>query len=320
METLLKAGATVNAKNQITGATPLHCAIQSSKASSEKRLRVCQLLIETGGANAALGDFYGSIPHDYFDDVDPTDPNDVLLKQLLQQQLPPIFEALLEDNVEKVEAILSDDPSQTETRHIDKTPLLLVVERLLEATSGEGDDADPARATARISLLELILTHGGQPNATATVHRDGHLMPEPGDKDDPPLHLISAALRDAHRRNAADDVTPLERAAGLLFLHGATVTEDTSLLLHDSARRGLTPMVDFLLTTLKVDVNAKGRQGMTALQFAARSGKIDMVKHLLLQKPDLDITDDRGQTALQAAKTNNKDEIVALLEEHAAGN
>lgn len=80
-------------------------------------------------------------------------------------------------------------------------------------------------------------------------------------------------------------------------------------------------MMDFMLTTLKVDVNAKGRQGMTALQFAARSGKTDMVKHLLsssLQKVDINIADDRGQTALQAAKANNKTDIVALLEEYAA--
>eukprot|EP00545_Synedropsis_sp_CCMP1620_P007407 CAMPEP_0119016694 /NCGR_PEP_ID=MMETSP1176-20130426/14145_1 /TAXON_ID=265551 /ORGANISM="Synedropsis recta cf, Strain CCMP1620" /LENGTH=407 /DNA_ID=CAMNT_0006970209 /DNA_START=53 /DNA_END=1276 /DNA_ORIENTATION=- len=325
VELLLEKGATPNATNQITGATPLHCAIQSSKASSEKRLRVCQLLIQTGSANAALGDFYGTIPHDYFTDADPSDPNDVQLKQLLQPELPPIFQALLEDNVEQVETILSNDPSQTETRHINKTPLLLVVERLLEATNGDdasNENADAATTSAaaaatRVSLLELLLTHGAQPNATTTVHRDGHLLPESTDQDDPPLHQVCAALRDAHRRN--NNAQRLQSAAALLYLHGALVTPATTLLLHDAARRGLVAMVDFLLTTLMVDVNVKGRQGMTALQFAARSGKTIMVQHLLATaSPDLTVADDLGQTAWQAAKANNKEEIVVLLEQYDA--
>jgi hypothetical protein len=295
----------------------LHCAIQSSKATSEKRLQVCMLLIQTGGANAALGDFYGSIPHDYLDD--PQDENDLQLRQLLQPQLPAIFEALQQDDAEKFDAILSDDPSQTETRHINKTPLLVVIERLLESTNGDSEEGAATSAATRVSLLELLLTHGAQPNATTTVHRDGHLLPDPTEQDDPPLFQICSALRDAHRRK--DDTSSLERAASLLYLHGAIVTPDTTLLLHDAARRGLVPMVDFMLTTLKVDVNAKGRQGMTALQFAARSGKTDMVQHLLsssLQTVDISIADDRGQTALQAAKANNKPDIVALLEEYAA--
>jgi ankyrin repeat protein len=61
--------------------------------------------------------------------------------------------------------------------------------------------------------------------------------------------------------------------------------------------------------------NVQGRQGMTPLQFAARSGKTELVKYLL-SLPDIDIhvQDDRGQTALDAAKVNHKQDVVAMLE------
>ena len=81
VEILLDAGANVNATNKITGATPLHCAIQSSKAP-DKRKEVILLLLSKGKANASLGDSYGSIPYDYCDDDD-TD-----LKDLLQPIVP----------------------------------------------------------------------------------------------------------------------------------------------------------------------------------------------------------------------------------------
>ena len=103
----------------------------------------------------------------------------------------------------------------------------------------------------------------------------------------------------------------------MLKEHGAAVPQPTVKLLHDATRRGMIPMTRFLVETLKVDPNARGRQGMTPIQFAARSGQKAMVEHLLSNYAiDLSIKDDRGKTALDAAKANNKTEIVDLLEGH----
>jgi ankyrin repeat protein len=76
-------------------------------------------------------------------------------------------------------------------------------------------------------------------------------------------------------------------------------------------------MARFLVETLHVDPNGKGRQGMTPLQFAARSGRMEILQYLLsLSSIDVQITDDRGQTALDAAQVNHHEAAVAALEAH----
>ena len=51
------------------------------------------------------------------------------------------------------------------------------------------------------------------------------------------------------------------------------------------------------------------------LQFAAWSGKVEMVTHLLtLPTVDPSIPDDRGRMPLDATKANRKEDIIQLLE------
>jgi ankyrin repeat protein len=65
-----------------------------------------------------------------------------------------------------------------------------------------------------------------------------------------------------------------------------------------------------------MNVNTRGRQGMTPLCFAARSGKTEMVEYLLqVEGIDVSIANDLGQTALVAARVNGEDDVVALLEQ-----
>lgn len=85
--------------------------------------------------------------------------------------------------------------------------------------------------------------------------------------------------------------------------------------LHRSARKNDLPTVQYCLQVLHVNPNLRGRQGMTALQFAARSGHMEILNYLL-QCPDIDlqITDDRGQTPLDAARSNQRQDVIAALE------
>ncbi|KAI2492480.1 hypothetical protein MHU86_22060 [Fragilaria crotonensis] len=301
VEALIDAGANVDAKNNITGATPLHCAIQSSKAP-EKRLDVVRLLVERGKANPSIGDSHGSIPYDYCDEDD-TD-----LKQLLLPVIPPIFKALLDHDVDQAQMILQEQPSAVEARHLSKTPLLVAVDLLMEDNESE----------SYLHMLEILLQHGANPDAAATVDRGGHLQLPQGDEVDPPLYQVCCALKDAYRSDSrAAAVLILSRAAQMLVEHGACPTEATLFLVHDAARRGNVRFLDFMVTTLKIDINTPGRQGMTPLHFAARSGQTQMVQFLLQSYPDLNvaITDDQGKSPLDFATANNKVEIVQLLQE-----
>ena len=91
-------------------------------------------------------------------------------------------------------------------------------------------------------------------------------------------------------------------------------------MMHTAARKGLAPAVEFWIRELQVDPNIKGRQGLTPLHFAARSGKTQVVELLFRLNDELDLgldinqVDDRGKTALDAAIANGKGDIVELIE------
>ena len=297
---LIEKGASLQASNQITGATPLHCAVQTSKGTPERRYETVRMLLEAG-ANPSTGDFYGSVPYDYVDEND-----DSKLKELLKPKTPEIFTALQEGDTETLKNMLSKDPSAANVRHLTQTPLLWTIEHRI-LSSGEG-----------VEILQLLLEHGADPNASLTVDRKGHLVGPDGPSDvDPALHQVCLALKEAYRADdETDNIATLETTAKLLAQYNAAKSPDTIQLLHDAARRGMVPMANFLIGILQIDPNASGRQGMSPLQFAARSGKTDMVRFLLSQKSiDVEKADDRGQTALGAARANHKTGIVELLEE-----
>ena len=82
-------------------------------------------------------------------------------------------------------------------------------------------------------------------------------------------------------------------------------------------------MATFLVETVGIDPNTIGRQGLTPLHFASRSGQVDIVQWLLAYEPragvsgskvDPSLKDDRGKTAIEAARVNNRAAVVSLLE------
>ena len=74
-------------------------------------------------------------------------------------------------------------------------------------------------------------------------------------------------------------------------------------------------MIQFLVNVVGVDPNFRGRQGMTALHFAARGGKSDIVRWMLdcCSTLDVNVLDGAGRKAVDYARANGKDNIVELL-------
>jgi ankyrin repeat protein len=315
LQVLLESGANPNVNNAITGATPLHCAVQSSKATSaDRRILTIQTLL-AAGSDPSLGDFFGSIPLDYCED---DDDNDVDAKELLRPEIPPVFTAIQELNMEELQRLLKDNAEVVQSRHADITPLLQLVNDMLEEQHTDGGH------DVYLEMMQLLLENGADPNAKPAAKRNGHLniQQDPGDA---PLHKICLALYNAHRAAAGEAeaaaadrvIDRLQRAARLLKEYNALVSPSTEQLLHDAARRNQLTMIHFLIQDLAISPHVQGRQGMTPLQFAARSGQTETVEFLLAQDNiNIEIQDEHGHTALDAARLNNKDNIVALLEQH----
>ena len=315
VQALLECGANPNAANTLTGATPLHCAIQSSKATSfERLLQTVQLLLDAG-ADPSQRDFFARTPAEYCPNGD-----DALLDLLLMQvPVPPsVFTAIQNKDTQLLESMLNEDATVVQSRHERLTPLLYVASTLIK----ECQDGDCRAAVVHEEMMRLLLKRGADPNETPTADRSGHWTAQQ-DPGAPALHRICVALKE-------DDVNDpihykerrqrLQSAARLLHAdYNAHVSPATEQLLHEAARRNQLHLATFLVQDLKISPNVKGRQGMTPLQFAARSGKTEMVEFLLgVEGIDVDFQDDRGQTALDAARVNGKDEIVALLEQYSA--
>jgi len=140
------------------------------------------------------------------------------------------------------------------------------------------------------------------------------------------IHDLCLAVKEAQRDQNTQKCQLLQQATNMLLTKYKTSSSsflsfDTSLLLHDAARRNNQETARFMLDVIGVDPNTKGRQGMTPLQFAARSGKTEMVRFLLSRNGiDPTIQDDRGNTALDAARANQKNDIVAILMEYQDNN
>mmetsp|Transcript_821 Transcript_821/g.1263 ORF Transcript_821/g.1263 Transcript_821/m.1263 type:complete len:381 (+) Transcript_821:103-1245(+) len=319
VEILLRLGADVHATNKITGATPLHCAIQSSKASTiENRIEVVKVLLTQGGADPGLEDSYGRIPYDY---LVPEEEEGTDLSELLQPQMPPLFAAIRDMKVDEVKEILEESRKTSVTMI---NPFSLTVVQFLQHIKEENVEA----STKTLKVIELLVNHGCPLDEASSTSKRQNVDPT-FRRDEPPCHQICLALKSRYSQLSDGKIDDdemsanLREAARLLYCHSKanSATEalipETEHLLHDSARRGNLKMAIFLIETLEIDPNVQGRQGMTPLHFAARSGQIEMVKHLIKKcGVDLKITDDRGKRALDAAMTNNREEIIAFLREH----
>lgn len=197
-------------------------------------------------------------------------------------------------------------------------------------------------------IIKLLLNHNADIDINSKSSKEGttnnqelassSLMMIPDNNDmkinvDDPIHDLCKLLSSHYYNNSNNNEknrmieSLLEEITLMIISHGSgdrststsnksiRLSNSTTQILHDAARKGSIQTVKFWIEKLQVDVNIKGRQGLTPLHFAARSGKVDIVNYLIgLGTVDTTLLDDRGKTALDAAMVNEKDEVIEVLQ------
>ena len=346
VETLLELGAPVNAQNRMGGSTPLHMAVSSSKEPFSNRIDCARMLI-AAGADPELADFgygkaSGSTPLETLEDevesgMIADDDNVQELRKVLTAggaiQRSKLFDLIDVIDVEGIKTLLAEyaDGVNEFDRKTGLTPLQYAVDKLLLAINPEDDEEEAQNQSSSqgklADMIEVLLKAGADARAEPkrrAKRGDDPSMLLTNDGSDTPLHRLCVELAPLYASSSDDIIAKgaidaVEKvAAAFVTVGGAEPKEATTLLLHDACRRGNLSQVQFLIESIGVNPNHRGRQGLTPLHFGARSGRTEIVEWLLSYKGaevvDANILDDRGKTALDAARANDKADIVSLLE------
>ena len=302
----------------MTGATPLHCTAQSAKGTVLRRMECIDLLI-ANGADVSKPDFFGKTAADYCD-IKEDGP---LMAKKLQPQRPELFQAIDDGNLEQVQALAVANNVKAMS-FMGQTPFLYTLGLLLAETTDDNDNTvKPEDKSQWVEILKILLDAGADVNEVPGADSSNPMAALEGNASTP-LHQICDMLQVSCKDNDSASINLWQQTCDIFLKHKATVSPELEQMLHTACRKGELKFVQLLITVIGVDPNVKGRQGMTPLQFAARSGKVDIVQYLLSDHHtkdiiDISIQDDRGKTALDAARANDKQEIVALLEAFTAG-
>jgi hypothetical protein len=131
--------------------------------------------------------------------------------------------------------------------------------------------------------------------------------------------LVEALLRYGAEAPRAPSLGPLDGdtrpIADLLVAHGKTVSAHmfTRACRADVSRNEVHRVG--VLLDYGADVNGVGQYGLTALHYAVRSGKLDLIRLLLERGADVKALDDEGLTPLlHLTRTRAKHDPLAVLE------
>jgi ankyrin repeat protein len=156
-----------------------------------------------------------------------------------------------------------------------------------------------AAETGQLELVQILLTHGANPNAVAASHHGRTAL-----------------------QAAASSETPSEETVQLLISVGAQINAPPAVIggitaLQGAAIRGHIN-VALLLIEKGANINASPafKDGRTAIEGAAEHGRLDMVQMLFTAGAIGDVTGGTGfENAIRLAKENGHSEVVKLLQE-----
>lgn len=285
------------------GQTPLNLAVSGPKPNAD----LVQLLLSRG-ADPNATNHYGGTPYSVAVDRGNTNMMTLLLqngaKETVISLSAPLRRAAIMNQLAEAEALVKQSPTMVQSHDdLRRTPLHL------------------ACAQAGLPLVELLLKHGADVNATDFAdHTPLHGAALAGNVDI--INALLAMKADPNQRNR-QLATPLFLAAmrgalpaiDVLLRGGAELQAVDNLgetALHRAASRGLVEAIKLLLDR-GADVNVRDRQGHSALHQAAQQGHTEAVKLLLARKADATLVDVSGQTASGLAAKRNHEEVVQLL-------
>lgn len=130
----------------------------------------------------------------------------------------------------------------------------------------------------------------------------------------------TTALEDAVEYEHRDgvDIDEVCDVVRYLLKHGAPNKNDVMDALCRCAgqdSRGI-PVMEILMKEGHVSVDERGKLGITPLMVAAAYGDAETVEYLLSCGADVDAVDDDGETAIDWAERNGRTDIVLLLKDH----
>lgn len=306
VQVLLEHGANANTQNTIMGSTPLHMATQSRKAGFENQLQVVDLLLGHG-ANVSIADRRGLVPIDNLTSQEGARPQELRDKLQPTDETLPIHVAIEEGDFGAVCRICKDGANDSATTS-HPAPLRLALDNFLQAIIAQDDN----KLDRLVTIINFLV-----PSGFRSV--DAPVRDRESDDYDPLFECLSALFtlhRSKHLAQRPSAANSLSEIIVLLKDAGWPIFQHSKQLIHQAARYNLVGFARFLIHGIGIDPNTPGRQSMTPLQFAARSGQMDMINFLLcLDSIDVMAKDDRGQTALDAALVNDKQDAVAALQQ-----
>ena len=230
-----------------------------------------------------------------------------------------VHQAVARCDIRKVEKLVFADPKRgailSELDDESRTALHVALERLEEALEEEEVEAESqeeeAEAESRtrrrtgpssaewLAMVRWLLAHQSDVNTRGAQERA-------------PIHLaVRASMHEVVKGLLAAGADATLACNGMSTLRQATVQRDRqmiALLLEGAASMSYGGL------EFATYVNSIGKDGWSALGLAARAGDAAIVQALLEAGADRAAAMPNGKTALDVARLNRKDAVVALLE------